>query len=239
MDQPKDPQHRIIVALDLDTRAEALDLVKLLRGKVGLFKVGSQLFSAEGPPVVEDILRLGEQVFLDLKFHDIPNTVVKSALAAHRMRVSMFTLHTSGGLKMMESVTRSLKDITPEARRPLVLGVTVLTSMGEEDLKELGLDMSVPDHVIRLANLAQRAGLDGLVAAPAEVPLLRQHVGHSLKLVTPGIRPVGSDLHDQNRIATPAAALQAGADFLVIGRPITASRDPLKSLDEILESMRM
>ena len=239
MDQPKDPQQRIIVALDVDTRAEALSLVKLLRGKVGLFKVGGQLFSAEGPPVVEDILRLGEQVFLDLKFHDIPNTVVKSALAAQRMGVSMFTLHASGGLKMMASVAASLKDGTPEDRRPLVLGVTVLTSLGEEDLKELGLDMPVSDQVVRLANLAKRAGLDGLVAAPLEVPLLRKHLGHSLKLVTPGIRPVGSDLHDQNRIATPAAALQAGADFLVIGRPITASRDPLKSLEEILQSVRM
>lgn len=239
MDYPTDPQHRIIVALDVDSREEALNLVNQLRGKVGLFKVGSQLFSAEGPSVVQEILKLGEHVFLDLKFHDIPNTAVKSALAAQRMGVSMLTLHTSGGLKMMENVMASLKDTAAEAKRPLVLGVTVLTSMREEDLKEIGLEVTVSDQVVRLATLAKRAGLDGIVAAPVEVPLLRQHLGNSLKLVTPGIRPAGSALNDQNRITTPAAALEAGADFLVIGRPITASRDPLKSLDEILESMRM
>jgi len=228
---------RIIVALDVNTRQEALHLVNQLRGQVGLFKIGSQLFTSEGPSLVRDIIDMGEQVFLDLKFHDIPTTVVKAALAAQELGVSMVTLHTCGGLKMMSMVVKELQPALLRSRRPWILGVTVLTSLGERDLKEVGCDFPVQDQVLRLARLAQQAGLDGLVASPAEVESLRRHFGNSLRIVTPGIRPTGTQGDDQSRIATPAAAFRAGADYLVIGRPIIASSDPLASLNQILKSL--
>jgi orotidine-5'-phosphate decarboxylase len=230
-----DPRKRIIVALDVDSRAEALRLVHQLQGKVGLFKVGSQLFTAEGPRLVRDIIEMGEQVFLDLKFHDIPNTAVKSALVAQHLGVSIITVHTGGGLKMMSSIMNALPASFP---RPLVLGVTVLTSLSNQDLQEVGCDAAIRDQVIRLARLAEQAGLDGVVASPNEIESLRLQLANTLMIVTPGIRPQGSDRNDQNRIATPAIALRAGADYLVIGRPITASLDPAESVERILESLK-
>jgi len=229
--------NQIIVALDVDSRAEALSLVHRLKGQVGLFKIGSQLFTCEGPELVREIVRLGEQVFLDLKFHDIPNTVTKAVLAAAGLGVSMLTLHTGGGLKMMSAAADALKQMRSNQARPQLLGVTVLTSMADEDLAEIGVNVRVETQVGRLAKLAEEAGLDGVVASPSELRLLRGQLGRAMKIVTPGIRPAGSDVNDQSRIATPAAALQSGADYLVIGRPIIASTDPLVSLEKILSEL--
>jgi orotidine-5'-phosphate decarboxylase len=235
---PRNPGKQIIVALDVDSRNEALRLVRELQGKVGLFKVGSQLFTAEGPQLVKDIIGMGEQVFLDLKFHDIPNTVIKSALVAQNLGVSMITVHTSGGLRMMSSVMELFSRADFARARPFVLGVTVLTSLSSEELKDIGYPPQVQEQVIRLAQLAERAGLDGVVASPEEIRPLRDRLGRSLKIVTPGIRPAASERDDQSRIATPGFALKAGADYLVIGRPITASPNPAESAERILDSIR-
>ncbi len=228
---------QIIVALDVDTASAALGLVSKLHGKVGLFKIGSQLFTAEGPQLIRDIVHMGERVFLDLKLHDIPNTIVKAGLVARSLGVSMMTVHTSGGAKMMSMLATALKSSTSERERPLLLGVTVLTSLAGNDLKEIGYGLSLTEQVLRLARLAEEAGLDGVVAAPSEIEILRQNFGDSFKIVVPGIRQAGADAHDQNRIATPVAAIRSGADYLVIGRPIIASPDPLASLEKILQTI--
>jgi len=233
----KESRNRIIVALDVDGREQALSLVSQLSGRVGLFKIGSQLFTSEGPEFVREIVCQGEKVFLDLKFHDIPNTVTKAVLAAAGLGVSMLTLHTGGGLKMMSAAANALKQMRGAAERPQLLGVTVLTSLAEEDLVQVGVSAGVAPQVARLAKLAEEAGLDGVVASPSELSLLRGQLGSAMKIVTPGIRPAGSEVNDQSRIATPAAALQAGADYLVIGRPITASSDPAASLEKILSEL--
>lgn len=224
------------MALDVDTRQEALDLVGWLSGRVGLFKIGSQLFTAEGPEIVKEIVGRGERVFLDLKFHDIPNTVTKAVLAAVRLGVSMLTLHAGGGEKMMRSVVAALNAVDTR-NRPLLLGVTVLTSMVEEDLSGIGILAAVESQVDRLAKLAERAGLDGVVASPSELALLRAKLSRRMKIVTPGIRPADSEADDQSRVSTPAAALRAGADYLVIGRPIIASPDPCASLERIVSDL--
>jgi orotidine-5'-phosphate decarboxylase len=232
-----DPRKRIIVALDTDNRSQALRWVHQLQGKVGLFKIGTQLFTAEGPQLVRDIVEMGEQVFLDLKFHDIPNTVAQSALVAQHLGVSMITVHTTGGLKMMSSVTELFAMNESAATRPLVLGVTVLTSLSSEGLEDIGWPLPIQDQVIRLAKLAQQAGLDGVVASSEEIRTLRSHLGDSFKIITPGIRPAGSERDDQSRVATPGFALKAGADYLVIGRPITATSNPAESVERILRSI--
>ena len=229
---------RIIVALDYDSAAESLNLVKLLKGKVGFFKVGSQLFSAEGPSIIKKIIEMGEKVFLDLKFHDIPNTAAKSVQVAQKMGVSMLTIHTSGGFSMMSAVMSALSFSKPGIKRPLVLGVTTLTSLETSDLQKLGIQDTLSNQVVRLGRLAIEAGLDGLVAAPTEVSRIRRHFGSSLLVITPGIRPSGSPLNDQNRVATAAASIKAGSDHLVIGRPITASSNPVFALKNILETIQ-
>lgn len=231
-------EDRIIVALDVDSPHEGLGLVRQLRGRVGLFKVGSQLFTSAGPSVVAGILRMGERVFLDLKFHDIPNTAAKAALAARAMGVSMITVHAGGGSAMLSAVMAALKSAPAEPKRPLVLAVTLLTSLAASDLEHLGVAGSPADQVLRLAGTALEAGVDGLVASPAEVARLRRHFGSSPLLVTPGIRPAGAALNDQARAATPQEALRAGSDFLVIGRPVTASPDPLLSLNRIIDTIQ-
>jgi orotidine-5'-phosphate decarboxylase len=231
-----DPQDRIIIALDVDTRREALEWVSRLRGRVGLFKIGSQLFTSEGPTLVREIVRQGEKVFLDLKFHDIPNTVAKSVLVAAELGVTMLTLHASGGSKMMGSAVEALNR-SGSGRRPLLLGVTVLTSLAGEEFDAIGFSDSVESQVVHLAKLAEQSGLDGVVASPSELALLRSQLKTSTRIITPGIRPAGGVAHDQSRIATPAAAIQAGADYLVIGRPITASPDPLAILEAITHSL--
>jgi orotidine-5'-phosphate decarboxylase len=228
---------RIIVALDVDSRGEALGLVRRLKGQVGVFKIGSQLFVAEGPQLVHEILAMNERVFLDLKFHDIPNTVSKAVAAAGRMGVSMLTLHTLGGLPMLVSAARSLRESLNDGKRPLLLGVTVLTSMCDQDLELVGIPARAESQVVRLAALAVKAGLDGVIASPQEVSLLRSQFGGNLKIITPGIRPADASSDDQTRIATPGEAICAGADYLVIGRPITASPDPADSARRIVESI--
>ena len=231
-------QDRIIIALDVDSAAQGLGLVEQLRGRVGLFKVGSELFTAAGPPVVAGILQMGERVFLDLKLHDIPNTAAKAAQAARAMGVSMITVHAGGGSGMMAAVMGALQSPPSEPRPPLVLAVTLLTSLASSDLERLGLDSSPADQVLRLAGIAIESGVDGLVASPAEAARLRRHFGSSPLLVTPGIRPAGAALNDQARVATPEEALRAGSDFLVIGRPVTAAHNPLQSLNRIIETIQ-
>jgi orotidine-5'-phosphate decarboxylase len=204
---------------------------------VGLFKIGSELFTSEGPALIREIVQRGERVFLDLKFHDIPNTVAKSVVVGADVGVTMLTLHASGGGQMMTAAMEALNRISSVGPRPLLLGVTVLTSLAGEEFDKIGFSDSVESQVVRLAKLAEQSGLDGVVASPLELALLRGQLKASMRIITPGIRPAGSAAHDQSRIATPAAAIQAGADYLVIGRPITASPDPLASLEAITESL--
>jgi orotidine-5'-phosphate decarboxylase len=231
----------IVVALDLSSAAEALRLAEQLRGTVGMFKVGKQLFTAAGPSVVRDLLALGERVFLDLKFHDIPNTVAQAAIEAARMGVSICNLHALGGQAMMQATVDAVTEtcLRESLPHPLLLGVTVLTSHTRETLSEIGIPHSVEEEVIRLARLCQTAGMDGVVASPHELRPLRQEIPSSdFCLLTPGVRPAGAALHDQRRVMTPGEAIQAGATFLVIGRPITNAADPVAAARAIAEEVR-
>ena len=225
------PGERIIVALDVPTRKEAFHLVALLAPAISIFKVGLQLYTAEGPDLVRAILDTGAKVFLDLKLHDIPNTVARAVESADRLGVQMLTIHLSGGAGMIEAAMAARKESL------LILGVTVLTSIDREALRVTGIESEVGDHVRRLAQLGARAGVDGLVASPHEIEILRKNFGDQIKLVVPGIRPSGSDAADQKRTMTPRAALEAGADYLVIGRPITADPDPAGAVARILDEI--
>jgi orotidine-5'-phosphate decarboxylase len=230
---------RLIVALDVPDRASALTLVEQLSGLVGMFKIGSQLFTAEGPDLVREIVRGGEKVFLDLKFHDIPNTVAGAVESAARLGVSILNVHTLGGSEMMRAAAHAVGDrgllwIT----RPAVLGVTVLTSMDKADLADVGIPSDLSAEVVRLATLAQDSGLDGIVASPHEIRLIRECItAERFIILTPGIRPAWSSKGDQKRIATPADAIRDGADFLVIGRAITDSDNPRAAAERILEEI--
>jgi orotidine-5'-phosphate decarboxylase len=230
---------RLIVALDVPDRAGALTLVESLSGLVGMFKIGSQLFTAEGPDLVREIVRGGEKVFLDLKFHDIPNTVAGAVESAARLGVSILNVHTLGGSEMMRAAAHAVGDrgllwIT----RPAVLGVTVLTSMDKADLADVGIPSDLSAEVVRLATLAQDSGLDGIVASPHEIRLIRECItAERFIILTPGIRPAWSSKGDQKRIATPADAIRDGADFLVIGRAITDSDNPRAAAERILEEI--
>jgi orotidine-5'-phosphate decarboxylase len=236
-----DLRDRLIVALDVETPAEAERLTAALEGQVRRFKIGSQLFTAAGPTAVEAVLKRGAEVFLDLKFHDIPNTVAAAAREATRLGVFMFNVHASGGRAMMRAAAEGARAAARElsVRRPLVIAVTVLTSLDRAALaRELGIASSVEGYVLHLAELARDAGLDGTVASPQEIAAIRRSLGPSWTLVTPGVRPAGSAADDQSRIATPAAAVRAGAHYLVVGRPITAARDPAKAAEAVLAEMR-
>jgi orotidine-5'-phosphate decarboxylase len=231
---------RILVALDVDSPKEADALLDRLAGAVTGVKVGSQLFTAAGPAAVEAALKRGFRVFLDLKFHDIPNTVAGAVREATRLGVFMLNVHAGGGLAMMRAASEAAARAAAEFKvpRPLCLGVTVLTSLdGRALATELGVHATVPAHVLRLADLARAAGLDGCVASPHEIALLRRALGAGWVIVTPGIRPAAAD-DDQARVATPAAALRAGADYLVIGRPITGAPEPAAAVAAIVESLR-
>jgi orotidine-5'-phosphate decarboxylase len=221
------PHERIIVALDFATSEEALALARRLSPHPGLFKIGLQLFIAAGPDVVRAVHDLGSRVFLDLKLHDIPHTVGRAVESANSLGVEMLTIHLGGGRAMIEAAVRAA---TADL---LLLGVTVLTSSDEATLRETGIASSVPEQVLRLAKLAADAGLGGLVASPQELRPLRSVHGANLKIVTPGIRPAGSPAGDQKRTLTPAEALAASADFLVIGRPITTAPDPRAAFEQI------
>ena len=225
-------RERLIVALDVAKAAEARSLVERLQGRVGRFKVGSQAFTAAGPELVREIVSRGERVFLDLKFHDIPNTVAGAVAGAAQLGVSLLTVHGLGGRAMLEAAVGALP-----AMGTRLLAITVLTSHDEETLGEVGVGGGVTDSVRRLALLAKEAGTDGVVASPHEVALIREACGRDFLVVTPGIRPAGAATGDQARAATPAAALAAGADYLVVGRPITEAADPAAAADRIVREM--
>jgi orotidine-5'-phosphate decarboxylase len=226
------PSERLIVALDVPTVEAARGLVDQLSGAVGLFKIGSQLFTAAGPGFVQEIVGRGEGVFLDLKFHDIPNTVAGAVSAASRLGVSLIDVHGLGGRAMLEAAVGALP-----AMKTRLLAITILTSHDQETLGQIGVGGSVHDSVRRLALLARDSGLDGVVASPHEVALIREACGTDFLIVTPGIRPRGAAAGDQSRAATPATALAAGADHLVVGRPITAADDPRAAAEAIVREM--
>ena len=240
----RNPQVRnpLVVALDLDTAAQALALVEQLRGVAGMFKVGKQLFTAAGPDIVRQIIALGESVFLDLKFHDIPNTVAKAGIEAARLGVSIFNVHASGGSQMLRTVTQEVAAASEKEgfARPQILGVTVLTSMTTEAFAELGITRSLSEQVIHLAQLCDAAGIDGVVASPHEILPIRQAVPNpNFVVLTPGVRPAGAALNDQARVMTPGEAIKAGASYLVIGRPIIAASDPRGAAEKILEEIEL
>lgn len=222
---------KVIVALDYDNQADALAFVDRIDPSSCRLKVGKEMFTLFGPDFVKELHKRGFSVFLDLKFHDIPNTCSKAVRAAAELGVWMVNVHAGGGEKMMAA---SREIIEPYGKdRPLLIGVTVLTSMEQSDLAGIGLDVAPQEQVIRLANLTKNAGLDGVVCSAQESSLLKSELGQAFKLVTPGIRPAGSAVGDQKRIMTPVDAIQAGSDYLVIGRPITQAADPASVLAEI------
>lgn len=227
--------NKVIVALDYETENEALALVDQIDPSLCRLKVGKEMFTTLGTKFVKQLHQRQFDVFLDLKFHDIPNTVARAVRSAADLGVWMVDLHASGGLRMMEEAKKILEPYGKDA--PLLIGVTVLTSMEDLDLLQIGINASPLEQVIRLAHLTQRAGLDGVVCSPQEVEILRQHLGADFKLVTPGIRPVGADFGDQRRVMTPAAAVSAGSDYLVIGRPITQAENPAEVLRSINASL--
>ena len=229
----------IIAALDVPTAEQALKLASELAPVVGAFKVGSELFTGAGPDLVRRIRDTGATVFLDLKFHDIPNTVAKAVAAATRLDVQMLTLHTSGGLEMMRAAEESAQQTARQSGRnaPLVLGVTVLTSLDGNALDDIGFESNVGKQVERLASLAVKAGLRGLVCSPLEIVGLRRVLPSHIQLVTPGIRTGAEKADDQKRTLTPREALDAGANWLVIGRPIYAADNPRVAAEKILAAV--
>jgi len=229
----------IIVALDTASGGRALELVRSLRGQISIFKVGLELYTATGPSIVREIKGLGAEVFLDLKFHDIPNTVARAAAEAARLGVAMLDLHLSGGAAMIRRAVDEVEATCTlnQIRRPALLGITVLTSLGDESLPALGIQRTAQEQVLALATMGQEAGLDGVVASPRELQSLRGRLGPDSLLVTPGIRPEGAPVDDQVRTLTPREAAQAGADYLVIGRPITGADSPAVAARDILRSI--
>jgi orotidine-5'-phosphate decarboxylase len=229
----------IIAALDVPSAEQALKLAQQIAPVVGAFKIGSELFTSAGPDIVKKIRATGAAVFLDLKFHDIPNTVAKAVASATRLDVQMITIHTSGGLEMMRAAEASAQQTATQSGRntPLVLGVTVLTSFNSDTLAEIGCQPNVGAQVERLANLAVKAGLRGLVCSPLEIADLRQFLPAHIQLVTPGIRTGVEKTDDQKRTLTPREAIQAGASWLVIGRPIYAAENPRAAAEKILSSL--
>lgn len=231
---------KLIVALDVDTPDQALGLVNELRDVAGMFKIGSTLFTLAGPQIVKDVVASGAKVFLDLKFHDIPHQVAGSARSAAQLGVSLFTLHASGGAEMMQRAVEAVAEVAERegTTRPAVLAVSVLTSMDAASLSQIGINSTPEETVLRLVKLAEQSGVDGVVASPQEAAKIRASVAkRDFLIVTPGIRPAGNDAGDQRRVSTPEAALNAGADYLVLGRPITAAADPAAAAREIAAEM--
>jgi orotidine-5'-phosphate decarboxylase len=229
----------IIAALDVPTAEQALKLARQIAPAVGAFKIGKELFVAGGPDIVKRVRATGASVFLDLKFHDIPNTVAKAVASAARLDVQMLTIHASGGSEMMRAAEQSAQTTLKSLGQtsPLVLGVTVLTSMDSNSLSEIGCEPNVAHQVERLALLAVKAGLRGLVCSPLEIAALRKILPAHIELVTPGIRTGGEVADDQKRVLTPKEAITAGANWLVIGRPIYAAENPRLAAEKILESL--
>jgi len=236
---PKNPKDRIIFALDVEHFREAQQWVNLLKDRVGIFKVGKQLFTHAGPKVVDMIRQKDQKVFLDLKFHDIPNTVAKAGEEATKLNVAMFNLHALGGFAMMKKTVEGSRAVAKSlgVPRPLILAVTILTSMDEETLKEVGVQGPLLEEVGRLAHLSMKAGVDGVVASPQEIGIIRQQCGENFLIVTPGIRPPSDKKDDQKRTLSPKEAISAGADYLVIGRPIKEAKDPIEAVQKIIEDI--
>jgi len=225
-------KEKIIVALDVPSRDEALRLVDKLHPHVGAFKIGMQLYNSEGPDIVRDIQESGGKVFVDLKFHDIPNTVAQTAKVITGRGAFMFTLHAGGGYKMMLTCAEAAKEAALDSGlpKPLAVAVTVLTSISQEEFEEeIGIMRPIAEQVVYWAKLAQKAGLDGVVASPKEIVSIREACGKDFLIVTPGIRPAWAAVNDQSRIMTPKEAVEAGASYLVIGRPITNHQDPAEA----------
>ncbi|MBF0319423.1 MAG: orotidine-5'-phosphate decarboxylase [Nitrospirae bacterium] len=237
----EEAKKRLCLALDVDSLSDATRLVETLKDKVTIFKIGFQLFTKEGPEAVRAVRSIGGRVFLDLKYHDIPNTVAAAAREAVNMGVFMFNVHASGGAEMMRAAVeaatqQSQKNGTP---MPIILAVTVLTSLNNEILaNELNVNTNLKDHVTHLAVLAKASGLNGVVASPKEITTIREHCGHGFTILTPGIRPPWTnDADDQKRTLTPAQAIRLGADYIVVGRPILKADDPAAAADKILNDM--
>lgn len=222
---------RLIVALDFPSQAKALALVSVLSGSVSTYKIGLQLYTVAGPAIVQAVAATGAKIFLDLKLHDIPNTVAKAVAAAGELGVQMLTVHLSGGGTMLKAA------VAAKAPKLSLLGVTVLTSATQETLGEIGVTASLENQVLRLAELGKNSGIDGLITSPQEVGLLREKLGPEITLVTPGVRPSWAAADDQKRFTTPRNALGSGADYLVIGRPITAAEDPRAAVERVVEEL--
>jgi orotidine-5'-phosphate decarboxylase len=229
---------KIIFAMDVKEFSDVQWWAEQLSGHVGMFKVGKQLYTACGPASVRMIQKCGGEVFLDLKYHDIPNTVAMAALEAANLGVQLCDLHAMGGLEMMNTTMETLdKNFSGCNPRPRVLAITVLTSSNEETLRGIGINIPVPEMVVKLAKLAQQAGVDGVVASPQEVELIREACGRDFLVVTPGVRPSFAATDDQKRIMTPADAIKAGADYLVIGRPIAKAQYPVQAAQAIVDEI--
>jgi orotidine-5'-phosphate decarboxylase len=228
---------KIIFALDVNNIQEIDRFAALLSGKVGMFKVGKELFTTAGPAAVEAVKRHGGAVFLDLKYHDIPNTVAQAMLAAGRMGVRLANLHALGGPQMMEQAANEVRKNFSDSERPRLLAVTILTSSTQETLQAVGIEHPLEQMVLRLAKLAMESGMDGVVASPLESEAIRAAFGPGFLIVTPGVRPAFASVDDQKRIMTPAEAVKAGADYLVIGRPIARADDPAAAAELIVDEI--
>lgn len=235
-----DARQRLIFALDVDSLEEAEGWVEKLQGQVGVFKIGKQLFTRCGPEVVRMVRQRGGEVFLDLKYHDIPNTVAMAGREALRFGVKMFNVHALGGFEMMQKLVAEIDKVSPRGSsdRPLLLAVTILTSSNDDTLRAIGIDRPIAEMVPRLAKLAKDAGMDGVVASPQEVGAIRAVCGKDFAIVTPGVRPTFASQDDQKRVMTPGEALRSGADYLVIGRPISAAAEPAVAAQMILDEMQ-
>jgi orotidine-5'-phosphate decarboxylase len=231
-----DPRQNLIVALDVSSAAAAQNIVAAVGVAALTFKVGMQLYTAEGPGIVRDLVASGRRVFLDLKYHDIPNTVAAAVREAAGLGVSMLTVHAAGGGKMIHAAVEAARTVNPAL---MVLGVTVLTSMDEMDLDKVGVRGHMQDQVLRLAGLALTSGCHGVVASAMEAAELRSELGKHFLIVTPGVRPAGKDRGDQSRVVTPAQAIAAGATYIVVGRPITGAPNPGAEARAILEQMSL
>jgi orotidine-5'-phosphate decarboxylase len=227
-------RERLIVALDVSSIAQAQAVVSSLSDIVEIYKVGMQLFTAEGPPIARNLIASGKKVFLDLKFHDIPNTVEAAVREAAQLGVSMLTVHAAGGSKMLRAATAAAREESDDLQ---VLAVTVLTSMVENDLAEVGIPSSVSDQVVTLASTALASGCGGVVSSASELKTLRQKLGHEFLAITPGVRPAGMAHGDQARVVTPAEAVRAGATHIVVGRPITAAANPRSAAERIFDEI--
>jgi orotidine-5'-phosphate decarboxylase len=234
-------KEKIIVALDVETAAQAREIIDELRGEVGAFKIGLQLFTAAGASFVREVVQSGIKLFLDVKFHDIPNTVAKASIEVARLGVWMFNVHALGGGEMLARAVKAVREVCEKEnlRQPKIIGVTVLTSSDEKTLREVGIEAETGAQVLRLAKLTAKCGLDGVVAAPTETRLLRENLANDFLIVTPGVRPESKPLKvgtfdDQKRVTTASEALNSGADFLVIGRPILLATNRVEAVRKIL-----